>query len=525
MKKFYFIFLIALGIGTMVQAQTQKIIEPNVGFLNHLIMGDTLANGARVDSSTVYILRRNATYYLQGPFENYGWKLHLKAEDGPGKIPYVQTYPQLDGTIFDHMIRNYGDLELENIFFDCQGQDPASRPAGRVVRSEFEGAKITIKGCVLANSRQNGIMLPKATDYVIVDNCHFYNMGRFAFSDFGNGRVFDCRDAAINLFSLTNSTFANSVDRIIRHRGGSGVMKKVIMDHCTIINNMAYHGFVELGNIGDTIIITNNLMVDCFGMGNDSTDVTRLTEFDAHGEKDALGNARMVWVGSIPNDSTFFEIHHNVYTVTAAQQAWYTSIPIDEGPKWILTEHIKSKLGDGAATAWMKKDFTLPNTPATPVNFYEYYWSPTGANKQKITTSEVDYDTKDTAYWSNTFDCTYNSTDLDFRGSDGVPIGDPNWGSTVTGINRHFASAGIGLTTYPNPVSEEAVIEFKLDRSSNVRFEIFDITGNSLRNIDAGFYGAGKNSFVITRENLNTGMYILRINADKENGFTKILVK
>ena len=91
--------------------------------------------------------------------------------------------------------------------------------AGRVWRSEFEGIKLDVDGCVIAN-------------WVKVSNCPFYNMGKIATYDLGNGRVFECRNSEIKLFSLTNRTFANNIDRIICHRGGSGFMHKVIMDHC-----------------------------------------------------------------------------------------------------------------------------------------------------------------------------------------------------------------------------------------------------------------------------------------------------
>jgi hypothetical protein len=525
--KFTFLFVLALCLGTVVKAQTEKIIEPDVGFLNILIMADTNADGTRVTPDAVYVLRRDASYLIQGPFENHEWKLHLKAEDGDGKLPYVQAYPQLDGTIYGHMIRNYGDVELENIYFDCQGPNPADRPGGRVIRSEYVGAKIDVMGCVFANCGQNGVMLPKATDYCKIEDCLFVNQGRFAFYDFGNGRVFDCRDSDINLFSLVNSTFVNNVDRIIRHRGGSGVMDTTVLDHCTILNSMCYHGFIELGNIGTSVQLPNLLMVDCMGMGSDSTDAVRLVELDAHGEVDALGNARMVWVGSIPNDSTTFEIHNNIYTVTQAQQDWYNSIGwLDEGPKWILTEHIKSKLAD-PANAWIKKDFTLANIPNPPIEFYEYYWDPAGANKQKITTAEVDYDTRSTEYWEDTLDCKLVTDDQDFMGSDGVVIGDPVWESEITGtgVSEKYASAGIEMLTYPNPFSENANIQFTLDKASTVSFDIYDITGKAVRSINAGSFTAGENSFVITRGDLRTGMYILRMNTENNSGFMRISVK
>jgi hypothetical protein len=522
--KFTLLLLLAFFIGTAgVSAQVEKIIEPGVGFLDDLIVGDTAADGARL--SDIYVLRRDADYLVQGPFENRGWKLHIKAEDGDGEIPYVQVFAQEDGSIFGNMITLYGDGEFENIYFDCQGADPAARPAGRVFRSEFEGAKLDVRGCVFANCGQNGVMLPKATERCVIDNCLFVNQGRFAFYDYGNGRVFDCRDSEIELFSLTNSTFVNNVDRIVRHRGGSGVIKNVIVDHNTIINSMCYHGFMELGNVGPSVKITNNLMVDCMGLGSDSTDAVRLSELDAHGEVDGAGNPRMVWVGSIPNDVTNWEISNNIYTVTPAQQAWYESTGfVDEGPQWILTEHIKGKLGAGAATAWMKKDFTLPDLPATPVDFYEYYWSETGSNKQKETTAEVDYDTKDKDYWLNTLDCKLETTDTDFRGSDGEPIGDPRWGSTVTGIAQ-FRANEIEMTSFPNPVTDQFTLRFALEEASVVSIDIYDITGKSVRKIEAAYRGAGENAIVIQKDNLNSGIYILKMNAGSKNGIMKISVK
>jgi hypothetical protein len=526
--KFTLLFLSALCLGTVAKAQTEVSIAPTDGFVNQIIMADTNADGSRVTPDAVYVLERDGHYYFQGPFENRGFKLHMKAAEGTGKRPYVQSYPDLAGAIAGNMITGYGDIELENIYFDCDGPDPAANGGGRVIRSEFVGAKIEVNGCVFANCGQNGVMLPKATEYCKMDNCLFVNQGIIAFHDFGNGRVFDCRDSDINLFSLTNSTFVNNVDRIVRHRGGSGVMDTTIVDHCTIINSMAYHGFIELGGVGTSVQLTNLLMVDCMGLGSDSTDETRLLELDAHGELDGAGNPRMVWVGSIPNDSTTFEIHNNIYTNRPAQEAWYASIGwLDEGPKWILTEHIKSKLSpEDLATAWVKKDFDLPNIPNTPVEFYEFYWDPDGANKQKITTAEVDMDARSTEYWTDTLDCQLITDDQDFMGSDGVVIGDPYWKSEITGtgVADNYAS-GIEMLTYPNPFSEQAIVRFNLDKSSSVSFDIYDITGKSVRSINAGHFAAGENSFVIQRSNLRSGMYILRMKAGNNSGFMKISVR
>jgi hypothetical protein len=196
---------------------------------------------------------------------------------------------------------------------------------------------------------------------------------------------------------------------------------------------------------------------------------------------------------------------------------------VDEGPDWILTEHIKGKLGAGAASAWMKKDFTLPDLPATPVDFYNYYWSPAGSNKQKETTAEVDYDTKNKDYWLNTLDCKLETTDGDFMGSDDVVVGDPRWGSVVTGISRYKAN-GIEMTSFPNPVSDQFTLRFALDQASNVTIDICDITGKSVSRIESGHYGAGENSIVIPSDNWNSGIYILKMDAGTRSGIMKISV-
>lgn len=523
-RKFTILFLLAFCFGTVAKAQTEVPIAPDVGFVNEIIMADTNTDGTRVTPDAVYVLERDGHYYFRGPFENRGFKLHMKGADGTGKRPYVQSNPDAEGAIAGNMITGYGDIEMENIYFDCKGPNYDQKGSGRVLRSEFVGAKIEFRGCVFANCGQNGVMLPKATEYCKIDNCLFVNQGIIAFHDFGNGRVFDCRDSDIGLFSLTNSTFVNNVDRIVRHRGGSGVMDTTIVDHCTIINSMAYHGFIELGAIGTSVQLTNLLMVDCMGMGSDSTDEVRLLELDAHGELDGAGNPRMVWVGSIPNDSTTFEIHNNIYTNRPEQEAFYTLTGfVDEGPKWILTEEIKSKLTN-PDSAWIKKEFDLPNIADTPVEFYAFYWDPAGANKQKIKTDLVNMDKRSTEYWQDTLDCQLITDDADFMGSDGVVIGDPNWESSITAV-RNYRVSEVDMVSYPNPFSDEATVLFKLDNSTSVSIDIYDITGKSVRSINAGSFAAGENSIVIHRENLRTGMYILRMNAGNNSGFMKISVK
>lgn len=223
MKNQFYLFIVLLFVGTTVNAQEEIIIEPGVGFINEIILADTLADGSRV-GDRVYVLKRDADYLVRGAFENIGWKLHIKAEEGTGALPYVRPYPSTDGTINTTFINLKGHGEFENIYFDGQPESDGAGIATRIWRCSYEGLELTVEGCVIDNCGQSAFFVGSAANYIRVNNCQFYNMGILWKYDIGNGRIFDCRGSEINEFSLTNSTFANSVDRIIRHRGGDGVM-------------------------------------------------------------------------------------------------------------------------------------------------------------------------------------------------------------------------------------------------------------------------------------------------------------
>jgi hypothetical protein len=57
-----------------------------------------------------------------------------------------------------------------------------------------------------------------------------------------------------------------------------------------------------------------------------------------------------------------------------------------------------------------------------------------------------------------------------------------------------------------------------------VSYDIYDITGKSVRSMKAGNFAAGENSVVIQKENLRTGMYILKLNAGNQSGIMRISV-
>ena len=85
---------------------------------------------------------------------------------------------------------------------------------------------------------------------------------------------------------------------------------------------------MELGNVGTSVTITDNLVIDGMSFGADQSDAQRLDEFNMHGETDASGNNKIVWIGSVPNDSTAFVITSYSIHYTKLYDNWAADYPL-----------------------------------------------------------------------------------------------------------------------------------------------------------------------------------------------------
>ncbi|MCP4310703.1 MAG: T9SS type A sorting domain-containing protein, partial [Bacteroidetes bacterium] len=124
---------------------------------------------------------------------------------------------------------------------------------------------------------------------------------------------------------------------------------------------------------------------------------------------------------------------------------------------------------------------------------------------------------------------SYTAGDKDF------PLGDLNhypdmkalWesGGSPVAIEDKFNTEKLNMTTFPNPFSGQATLRFSLDQSSLVSVDIYDITGKSVKRIDAGYFSSGENTLTIQQGGLISGIYILKLNTGSNRGVMKISVK
>ncbi|MES2628021.1 MAG: M43 family zinc metalloprotease [Bacteroidota bacterium] len=91
-----------------------------------------------------------------------------------------------------------------------------------------------------------------------------------------------------------------------------------------------------------------------------------------------------------------------------------------------------------------------------------------------------------------------------------------------TGIDEAF-EANLNLGIYPNPANESSEVSFDLLNSATSTIELFDVLGKKAKTIQNGNLSAGQHKFTINRDNLNTGVYFVKITIDNREVTKKII--
>lgn len=541
-KNSLFILMLFLFLSTFVYGQSVKALIPYDGTAaSHIvaqIKADTAATGGLLPDR-VYELT-NGGIYLNTEIFKVAANLTLRLRAPEGAKPIIYQYPTGTGSNPQRPPGNLfellgGNLEMTNIavagFFEPDPTAIANVQGGLINTTQI-GSSIIIDNCLFTNINGQHIRTGSASKTVKVTNTIFANMGSLTTSNFGAGKGIDLREASCDSLIFVNNTFVNYQDRPIRHYNfsnplaGTGVIGYCLVDHNTFVNGMGFHGVLSLGNVGDKVIITNNLFLDAFAAGDDSTDVVRSVEWANTGEVDGAGNNRMPWIFTAPNDTTQWTVSNNFYSISTAGQNFFTTHPpAHEGTP--LSQHIQSKLGAGAATAFTKVSLTMNNIPALMTNLMEYYWTLAGKTKEKPGYDYTihDMDRKTYLYYEQLMDCAYSASNPAYTGAErNLPAGDLNWfpdkkviWSSVKEIPNTIVTDYSLDQNYPNPFNPTTKINYTIPKASNVSLIIYNTLGQEVarvvNNLDqaAGKYEAvweGKDS---NGNLLSSGVYFYQL--------------
>lgn len=492
-----------------------------------------------LDGGGIYI--NQDIFYVEA-----GKTLHIRSNNGAKAVIYqfptgTGDNPQNPPGYFARS--RGGDIILENLAisgYDETSDDPENGKfdqlytvQGNFLRTDSEGASIILKGNIFSNISGQVLRTNASTEKIHIEDNIFANLGALSTSNFGAGKGIDLRESTTDSLIMINNTFVNYQDRIIRHYNfgnpleGTGDILYGRIEHNTFVNGMGFHGVLSLGNVGPNIIIKNNLFVDAFAGGEDSTDVTRTAEWANTGASYGNGNPKMSWIFAAPNDTTTWTISNNYYALSEEGLNFINSYDT-VGIGSPLSDYIKSALGDDAASAFsMIDDPGLTNIPELMIGMLTYYREI--ANRTKDTPNDVwdpaqhDFDRKPITYFVNDFDASYATSSEAYTGSDlGLPVGDLNWFpdkkaeyivKTDVEEDRFDLPNRITLEqNYPNPFNPATNITYALPATQRVSLKVYDVLGREVATlINNEVVAAGSYTISFNASSLASGVYIYRL--------------
>lgn len=545
-----FIFSILFFSSIYAQEDVLQLVPFNgdtLTYINWQIIADTTANG--ILPNRVYELSRDGIYLHNRIFTvPNGETLRIRAAAGTGEKPIVYLWESGTGSSptrppGNFVVLNGASLELKNIcitgFYEPE-PDRVDGTQGGLINTTAAGNSIVLDGVILSNINGQHVRVAHTSSKVQITNSVLANMGALTTSNLGAGKGLDLREAAIDTLIVENTSFVNYQDRAIRHYNfsnplaGTGNLGYVRINHNTFANGMGYHGLLSLGSLGDKVMITNNLFVDAFALGEDSTDATRTAEWANTGEFYTNGNNKITWIFSTPNDSTEWFVNNNYFTISSEGQNWlndnhYGNGSFGRAPH--LSNHIISKLGAAAENAFTEAaDLTLNNTPRLMTNMMTWYEDSTGGNRSKNTPGAVfdrmtdDFDRRVIQYYRDSLDASYPTSSVAYTGAeDGFPAGDLNWfpdklNDWLTDVDDNsievIPSEFTLSQNYPNPFNPSTIIKYAIPSKANVTLKVYDVLGSEVASIiNKKVQNIGKYEVKFDASRLSSGVYFYTLNA------------
>jgi hypothetical protein len=512
-------------------------------FINAQFAQDTTATGGLL-ANRVYELQRDAIYLSRAIITiQAGQTLRFRGAPGAGKRPIIYLYDTGTGGSptrppGNFVVLNGGSLELKN--FAIAGYyeiDPTEIGGvqGGLINTTAIASSIIVDSVIFSNINGQHIRTGFNIGTVKVTNTIFANMGALSTSNLGAGKGLDLREATLDTLIVQNCTFVNYQDRAIRHYNfanpttGTGPIKYGLIDHNTFINGMGFHGLLSLGNVGSVISVTNNLFVDGFALGEDSTDATRTAEWANTGETYASnGYNRITWIFSAPNDTTQWRVWNNLYAISDSGNAFLNDFDYEIGPalSWNINGRLDA-LGIDTTTTFLPVSLTLNKTPRLMTNMMRWYEDPNGGGRIKDQTNFVlardDYDRRVIEYYRDTLDASYPTNSFAYVGGwGGYPVGDLNWFPSKYTQWRSDPVSSIGeepnlpvdfavTQNYPNPFNPGTTFDFHLAKREQVTIKIFDMLGRELVTLVNEVRAPGPHKVTWNASAYPSGVYLYRI--------------
>ena len=113
--------------------------------------------------------------------------------------------------------------------------------------------------------------------------------------------------------------------------------------------------------------------------------------------------------------------------------------------------------------------------------------------------------------------------------SDGGPVGDPRWVKAPSGIFDHTAvNEDIVVTNYPNPFDGSTTIKYTVERPTQVRLSVYDLSGREVKVLVnrphvEGTYQVEWSGTNNGGEEMPAGIYIYKVQTDNKTMTRKMI--
>ena len=229
-----------------------------------------------------------------------------------------------------------------------------------------------------------------------------------------------------------------------------------------------------------------------------------------------------------------FENEPNLYYMTNATATNYTVTPHtvinNKMPLYSsLVEMTSGKVYVGSENGlYITNDITIAN-PTWTVHG-DFLGIPVFAIKQQTNTMQF----KQTTYFSGANEEVYKWGKTKYPGAiyyatygRGIFMDKQYITDTINEISIEgpVAVADNTLKVYPNPAATYSQIDFTVGQSTNVDIQLYDMSGRVVYRKSLGKVMAGTHSQIIPCENLNKGVYVVRVAAGTQPMTSKLIVK
>ena len=537
--QFVFLFL----IGNITYAQIDTLMVPNdfggsaFGSMQNFILGDTLADGSRVNEDRYYMLEKDKIYFLDGIFfTNFNFRLLGESVSGLEKPPIVASTAGADGVIQLIQFKFFADAYVKDIIIQMT-PPTGTGESNAAFFLAGEGANYEFDNVMIEWGLWTGIVTEKPVNKIVVRNCYFKNSQHKTNIWNGRGIGFFQENPADSVI-IQNNTFFNNNSFAFFADISSIPPDYLLFDHNSIVNSMKFplHSF-WLPNA----VVTNNIFYNGHSYGE--------TAADKVGQDPDLLEYGIINISPIPSDlldyysieetDRSYKVKNNGFFYEDEIRSYWTEYNLPNNP--FMNQRVMSMFGDNGMYPNLDNSNTMVenpqfNNPGEGMTAMIQWMK----NKRDLMGNtywgwDPDND-KFLVQWPIVEDLSFANTTLQVAASGGFPLGDLNWwgddiksqwetwSMTTAVVNLPSELEAINIA--PNPTSARSMIDLYLKNKSYVEVNVHSLDGAKVATIHKGNLGQGEHNLVWNIDaNIKTGTYLIRVSTENDVVTKKLVIQ